>query len=73
MLDLVKLTVNGVEYDSWDDVPEEQRASLARVLPDDAGTGVPDVFEESPAVTSKQFPVVSIIASPTEADPTPSS
>ena len=41
----MKITVNGREYDSWGDVPEETRHLLGRVLPDDDGNGVPDAFE----------------------------
>jgi hypothetical protein len=41
----VKITVNGQEYDSWDEVPEETRALLGHALPDMDHNGVPDVFE----------------------------
>jgi hypothetical protein len=41
----MKITVNGQEYASWDDVPEETRRLLGRVLPDEDGNGVPDAFE----------------------------
>jgi hypothetical protein len=42
----VKIRINGDEYDSWDEVPEETRRLLAQVIPDDDHNGVPDVFEE---------------------------
>lgn len=37
--------LNGVEHDSWDDVPEDVRHLLAKALPDEDHNGVPDVFE----------------------------
>jgi hypothetical protein len=42
----VRIRVNGEEYGSWDEVPEETRRLLAQVMPDDDRDGVPDVFEE---------------------------
>ena len=39
------IRLNGAEYDSWDDVPEEMRRMLDGVLPDLDGNGVPDAFE----------------------------
>ena len=39
------IRVNGEEYDSWDEVPEETRHLLEKVLPDEDHNGVPDVFE----------------------------
>jgi hypothetical protein len=41
----VRITVNGEEYGSWDEVPEETRHLLGQVLPDVDGNGVPDAFE----------------------------
>jgi hypothetical protein len=41
----VRIRVNGEEYASWDDVPEEMRRLLARVMPDDDHDGVPDAFQ----------------------------
>lgn len=41
----MKIRVNGAEYDSWDDVPDEMRRMLDGVLPDLDGNGVPDAFE----------------------------
>ena len=39
------ITVNGTEYASWDDVPEDVRATLRGALPDADGDGVPDVLQ----------------------------
>jgi hypothetical protein len=39
------ITVNGTEYASWDDVPEELRTTLRGALPDADGDGVPDVLQ----------------------------
>ena len=39
------IRLNGAEYDSWEDVPEEMRRMLDGALPDLDGNGVPDAFE----------------------------
>jgi hypothetical protein len=42
----VKIRVNGEEYSSWDEVPEEMRRLLAQVMPDDDHDGVPDALQQ---------------------------
>lgn len=41
----MKITVNGTDYDSWDDVPEQLRSLLGSTLPDADGDGVPDLLQ----------------------------
>jgi hypothetical protein len=41
----VKITVNGKDYESWDDVPAEVRKLVGNTLPDTDGDGVPDLME----------------------------
>jgi hypothetical protein len=41
----VRIRVNGEEYASWDEVPEELRSMLRAALPDSDHNGVPDVME----------------------------
>jgi hypothetical protein len=41
----VTIRVNGVEYDSWDAVPEEIRRIVGALLPDDDHDGTPDAVE----------------------------
>lgn len=47
----MKITVNGKEYDSWDQVPAELRGTLAGALPDANHDGVPDLFQGGPLPT----------------------
>ncbi len=49
-------TINGVDYPSWDQVPEELRRQLA-ALPDADGNGIPD-FAEKIAVIGAPAPSV---------------
>jgi hypothetical protein len=39
------ININGQNYSSWEEVPEEIRAQVAGKLPDADHNGVPDVFE----------------------------
>jgi hypothetical protein len=48
----VKIVVNGQEYDSWDQVPEEIRALMGGTLPDADHNGVPDLLEGGPIPTA---------------------
>ena len=40
----MRIRVNGIDYDSWDDVPADLRALMLRSMPDSDGDGVPDAF-----------------------------
>ncbi len=46
-------TINGVDYPSWDQVPEELRRQLA-ALPDADGNGIPDLIEGTAATLPDQ-------------------
>jgi hypothetical protein len=48
----VKIVVDGQEYDSWDQVPEEIRALMGGTLPDADHNGVPDLLEGGPIPTA---------------------
>jgi hypothetical protein len=39
------ININGQNYDTWEDVPEDVRKQVAAKLPDADQNGVPDVFE----------------------------
>jgi hypothetical protein len=41
----VRILVNGEEYSSWDEVPEETRRLMRKVLPDADHNGIPDAVE----------------------------
>lgn len=45
--------INGVDYPSWDQVPEELRRQLA-ALPDADGNGIPDLIEGTAATLPDQ-------------------
>lgn len=47
----MKISINGTEYDSWDDVPAELRGALQGALPDANHDGVPDLFQGGPLPT----------------------
>ncbi|WP_203338014.1 hypothetical protein [Nocardioides limicola] len=46
----MKITVNGVEYTSWEQMPPEVRAALSQALPDADGDGVPDLLQGGSAL-----------------------
>jgi hypothetical protein len=50
----VNIEVNGKQYDSWDDVPEDIRKLVqgTGALPDTDHDGVPDLFENTAALPS---------------------
>lgn len=56
----MKVTVNGTEYDSFEDVPAEQQALLRAAMPDTDGDGVADAFEGDGAAGSHTFHATSI-------------
>jgi hypothetical protein len=51
----MNIVVNGQQYASWDDVPDEIRTLLGSTgaLPDSNHDGVPDLFEGGPLPTSE--------------------
>lgn len=50
--DSIRIEINGVEYRSLDDVPDELRAQVAGILADADGDGVPDIVQGPDAALS---------------------
>jgi len=73
----VKIRVNGEEYGSWDEVPEEMRRILRQVMPDDDHDRIPDTLRARPGpgqrVTRRRFDVTATVKDtrvpPTDARP----